>query len=682
MEHLNQQFFNYLYANEQEKAITLCEQAIASNSNEIINYWYLGIAYLLGGEIETTQTTWMSVLLERDNWEQNTDSLINTLQQIGTNLLEENKLNLAQLIYEQIITWDEDNLDNYEILGYIYRDLGNNDQAELIFKHLIDAEPKNSNLYIEYSNLLLKQYRHHEIIDILQTAIKIFPQETKLYFSLVQILKLNGQAEQAIFYAEKILQSKKDNIIFALENTRILPILYKNESEINFYRQRFTNCLDEILDNLSLETESEKKIALDAISSNTNFYLQYQGKNDLVLQRKYGQLVETIIKANYPEIATQSFTKLRQTNSRIKVGLISAHFRDHNGANWSLGWIKLLNRNKFIVNCYYLENIEDEFTKKFQQYSDNFYICQGDSKAISAKIIEDNIEVLIYTDIGMNPQITKLAALKLAPIQCVTLGHPITSGLSTIDYYISRNLMEPENAVEHYTEKLVLLPNIGIHIEAPKLPHQPKERSELGLENNSIVYLCCQSLFKYLPQFDYIYPVIAQQVNLAKFVFIEFPISQFINQQFKQRLEKIFAEYNLNYQDYCVILPSLDEPGFMSLNLVANIFLDSFTWSGDNTARLAVACDLPVVSYPGEFMRGRHCYGILNMIDVKDTIANSESEYIDIAVKLGNNYQWRQEITNKIRANKHKLFNDLECIRGLEDFIINVVNTKEDYSSI
>ena len=101
--------------------------------------------------------------------------------------------------------------------------------------------------------------------------------------------------------------------------------------------------------------------------------------------------------------------------------------------------------------------------------------------------------------------------------------------------------------------------------------------------------------------------------------------------------------------------------------------MDTFTWSADNTCRLAVSCDLPVVTYPGEFMRGRHSYGILKMIDVKETITYSEKEYIEMAIKLGNNLQWRQKIINKMKKNKHKLFYDLDCIQGLEKFLTNIV---------
>ena len=73
-------------------------------------------------------------------------------------------------------------------------------------------------------------------------------------------------------------------------------------------------------------------------------------------------------------------------------------------------------------------------------------------------------------------------------------------------------------------------------------------------------------------------------------------------------------------------------------------------------------------------MRGRQSYGMLNIIDVRETIAQNELEYIEIAVKLGLNKNWRQEISKGIRQNKHKLFGDQECIVSLEKFYQSIVS--------
>ena len=75
------------------------------------------------------------------------------------------------------------------------------------------------------------------------------------------------------------------------------------------------------------------------------------------------------------------------------------------------------------------------------------------------------LDALLYPEIGMDPVCAKLAALRLAPVQAVGLGHPMTTGLPTMDAFLSSALMEPEDGEDWYTEQLVRLPNLGILYE-------------------------------------------------------------------------------------------------------------------------------------------------------------------------------------------------------------------------
>ena len=676
MDNLAKELFNYLLQGNTKEAIVLMENAIVSNSHKISNYWYLGIAYLLNGEIETAQATWMSILWASDNIDKDTENLIQVLQNIGIKLLQDKRLNLAQLIYEQIINLDENNINSYYKLAYIYRDLGNYDEAELAFKHLMKCEINNPNIYLDYSNILLQQYRYDEIIEVLEKAINKFPQEQSLYWAIVNIFKSNGQAKKAITFAEHGLKINPNNLAFQMQNAQILPILYEKEAEIEYYHYRFTHYLEQIIKNLSLKSESEKKDALEAISFQANFYLQYQGKNTVKLQIKYGELVSKILSVNYPELSINIKNKNKSnslTNNKIKIGYISSKMFDNVIGELFSGWIKYHNQQKFDIHCYYVGHKNDFITVIYRKHSNKFIHIQKNLELLCQNIISDQLDILVFLDLGMSPELTKIAGLRLAPIQCKAWGPPITSGSPMIDYFLTSNLMEHPLGEQHYSEKLVRLPNIALCYSPPKLPNPIKSRNYFNLPEDAVIYWSCQSLFKYLPQYDYIFPSIASQVSNSKFVFIKFPLSKFVNNQFEKRLENVFAQYGLEAKEYCIFLPDLTQDDFLNINLIADVNLDTFAWSGGKTAMEAISCNLPIVTCPGEFMRGRHSYGILKMIEVEETIAYSEREYIEIAVKLGNSLNWREKIKNKIKRNKHKLFNDMECIKGLEEFFVNAV---------
>jgi predicted O-linked N-acetylglucosamine transferase (SPINDLY family) len=92
-------------------------------------------------------------------------------------------------------------------------------------------------------------------------------------------------------------------------------------------------------------------------------------------------------------------------------------------------------------------------------------------------------------------------------------------------------------------------------------------------------------------------------------------------------------------------------------------------WSGCNSTLEAINYGRPVVTLPGRLMRGRHSFAILTMMGVTDTIATSIDDYVRIAARLGKDAGWRDQMTEKMRANASKVYRDMESIRGLEKFL-------------
>jgi predicted O-linked N-acetylglucosamine transferase (SPINDLY family) len=275
----------------------------------------------------------------------------------------------------------------------------------------------------------------------------------------------------------------------------------------------------------------------------------------------------------------------------------------------------------------------------------------------------------------MNVMTTKIGALRLAPIQCLAWGHPVTSGLPTMDYFISNELMEPPDGDDHYSEVLVRLPNIGVRVPLPARTMSNKNRSDFGLSANRITYVFPHSLFKSLPQYDKIFVGIAKQNTNSEFVFIEREThSTEVVHQFKARVAEVFRQHGLDSNDYIRFVPSLSTQEFLRLLSLADVYLDGIGWSGGMTTLEALGRMLPVVTMPGKFMRGRHAYGCLKRIGVMETVAQNIEDYITIASRLGLDGEWREEIKLKQALKLHALYDDTDCISGLEEFYLNVIN--------
>jgi len=339
------------------------------------------------------------------------------------------------------------------------------------------------------------------------------------------------------------------------------------------------------------------------------------------------------------------------------------------------GWIQNLDRKKFLVHGYHTGRKKDASTEIARQLCDRFVEDIYSFERLCRIIRDDNLHVLIYPEIGMDPVSLKLASLRLAPVQCTSLGHPDTTGLPTIDYFLSSDLMEPADAEEHYTEKLVRLTNLSIFYAPPEIPRTSLSRMDFRLRPTSVLYFCAQSLHKYMPQYDEIFFRIAQQVEDCQFLFISNK-NKMVTEQFQLRLKKAFSRLNLNADNYVVLLPRLDQSRYQAVNQLTDIYLDSIGWSGCNTTFEALQCHLPVITFPGKLMRGRHSNAILTMMGLTETIASSVDEYIEIAVRLGKDFEWRRHIVEKIQISEHKIYYDRESIRALEEFLVKAVGVQ------
>jgi len=194
-------------------------------------------------------------------------------------------------------------------------------------------------------------------------------------------------------------------------------------------------------------------------------------------------------------------------------------------------------------------------------------------------------------------------------------------------------------------------------------------RTEIGVAEDAVLYWCCQSLFKYLPQYDWVFPRIAAAVPNARFVFIEYPHGDAVNAIFRERLTAAFAKAGLDAERHCIFVPSMSMARFTAMCRVADVFLDSLGWSGCNSTLEVLACDLPVVTMAGDLMRGRHSAAILTMLGMPELIAETPEAFVDLAAQLGRDKTRRQALAARIARDKHRLYRDQACIEGLARYL-------------
>ena len=596
----------------------------------------------------------------------------------GLILEQNNDLQGAILNYEKAININKFYADAYNNLGNLYQKNNFKIEALSTLEKSLYFCPNHPGAYINLGNFYLQNKDYKKAESIYQLALNNDIFQVEIYDGFTQTLNELGKIKESLALLEEAISCFPDNLVLMRKKELFLPAIYSNQEEIFYYRERFIKGLEALSQAINLSLSDNIQKAYEIIdgqnkTGQTNFYLAYQNFNDCDLQKKYGQIIHRIMGSAYP----QWVKPLRHKpvdNRKLKIGYISQRMQSLL-ARLLIGWIENRNTEIFETYCYNIGEEIDSNDQYFQILSDHYYHFSNQLEATCKKIRDDELDILVYFEIGMDPLISQLANLRLAPIKCATWGHPMTTGFPTIDYFLGSDEMEPENAQDHYSERLVRLPKLGFNVALPPYLEATVERQYFDLNKEDIIYLSCQYLPKYLPQHDYIFPEISKCVPNAKFVFIKRSGSETITEIFKQRLDRIFSEYNLDYTSFCSFLPGLKHSDYLNVVSLSDIFLDTIGFSGGFTSLDAIACGLPIVTLPTELMRGRQSYGMLNIIGVSETIAENEKEYIDIAVKLGKDKIFQETIRKNIIARRNLLFDDKSCIVALEDFYQSVIKS-------
>jgi len=444
-------------------------------------------------------------------------------------------------------------------------------------------------------------------------------------------------------------------------------------------RSAFARAMDEVAAWYEEQQPETLHEPFSAVGIGMPFYLAYQPFSNRDLLVRHGALC-AIFMSTLPSVGGAS-VRASRPGQKIRIGIASAHISDH--SVWTAitkGWVSNLDRTKFEIHLFQLKNTSDLETESARTSVDRFEDQPTNLTAWAGAIGNSDLDVLIYPEIGMEPLTLQLAALRLAPLQAATWGHPETTGLPHMDLYISADALEPENAQRNYSETLVRLPNLGVYVE-PLAPVRlaPNMRA-LKLPAREPLLLCPGSPFKYSPLFDDVWVGIARQLKKTmlrwrsggRLVFFR-SRSETMDASLEARLRAAFDRGGVDFDAHVSLIPMLDRPRFFGLMRRSALMLDTLGFSGFNTALQGIECDLPVLAYEGEFMRGRLASAIMRQLDLPELIATTPEEFVSKAVDLAGDPRKLKKLRALIIERRGRLFRDLAPVRALERHLEDAV---------
>ena len=545
----------------------------------------------------------------------------------------------------------------HHLAGSAYSLLGNPQLAEPELKTALRLKPDFAESSLLLARILNKLKRPVEAEAVIQQAVTRSPMRAELWTFQGDMAAARDNVPDALRAYQRSLDLRPNDLSTTIHAAMVLPSIYTSEAHLAACRERIRQGIDFLL--------SKSDVLADGLpperfgdAMRNNFFLAYQGGNDVAFQRDYAEFMRRVAEKVMPgEIAPMPCNDT--TGRRIRVGFCSRFFYISTAGNYFASWITDLDRSVFEVFIYHNHVTNDDLTARLRAASDHFLQSEESFVFFQKRIRADQLDILVYPEIGMDRVAFSLAALRLAPVQICAWGHPVTPGHKTIDYFLSCAAMEPPGAQAHYNERLLLLPGIGTRYERPQISATVAEKNRLDYElpEDRNLYLFPQSLFKIHPANDrLIVSVLANDENATLVMFAG--QNQDITHRFVARLSAAFAEQGVSQQGRVKILPAVSHDDYKQINRLCDVMLDSLYWSGGNTSLDALAMGLPIVTLPGELMRGRQTMAMLTLLGIDELIANSNEDYLKIALRLATDKPYRYEISQRIIANQARLFDD------------------------
>ena len=497
-------------------------------------------------------------------------------------------------------------------------------------------------------------------------AVRASPREPRARSAFAELLAEIGRFDDARREYRAASELAPASVRAALGANLLLPQVYGGREHLEQCRAEYAQGLERLnADAARFRFASPVKALADLRW--TNFYLAYQGGDDVELQRRYGEFHRRVLEPAVPEFFAAR--KPRATGTKLRVGFLSHFFFNCTAGRYFSSWITHLDRDRFESFVYYTNEWVADDTRRIAAGASTFRHLPGRPlHTLAQQVAADELDVLVYPELGMHPDTFALAGLRLAPVQCAGWGHPDTTGLPNIDWFISCAAMEPEGAQTHYSERLALLPGLGTRYAIPSRD-ATGTRADFGLPEDRTIYLVPQSLFKIHPDNDaLIAEVLARDERGVALFFASG--HEPVTQLFAGRLAASFERRGLDIHRHAIFLrSSIPHATYLRLNELCDVMLDTVHWSGGNTSLDALASGLPVVTLPGRLMRGRQSQAMLRILDLPELVATDTEGFVATAVRLGRDAGERGAISSRIAERRGALFERDEPVRAFEDFL-------------
>ncbi|MBU3077327.1 tetratricopeptide repeat protein [Sphingomonas quercus] len=602
-----------------EPAARAFEQALRLNPNHGDAHHGLGTVRIAQGELEKAAMAFRRALALQPN---HPDALAG----LGTVLVRQGRNDEAVAALRAAVAARPHDPAILNNLGNALRATRNPRGAEEAYRRALQASPQAADSAYNLALLLFERDAAEEAASLCRRAIQSKPGSADPYVLLAAILRDQGQATEAQAVCDQALHLFPDSAGARLGIAiGSVPLFVRTAQESAAAPQAFARATDELA---SWALPDTARLG-PAVGSAQPFYLAYRPFDVTEPLARYGDLMS---KAAHEYFRPGSdLGKRPEGRDRLRLVVVSAQVREH--PVWEMilrGIVAELDPAVFELMIFHTGAQIDGETDWARSRADRFLQGPMPLAAWIDAVTEARPDILFFPEIGMDAATTALAALRLAPLQVAAWGHPITSGLPTIDLYMSGDLIEPADGDRHYREQLVRLPGTGVCTQPPS--KAVEAWGDPGRQPGTVRFALCHQSTKFDPGDDALIVEIARRVGRCEMWLVASRKHRWASEAVSDRLARALRAGGIDPSQVLRQVPWLAPDAFAGFLEAMDVYLDCPSFSGYTTAHGALARGLPLITLEGQFMRQRLAAGLLRQIGITDTIASSRADYVDKAV--------------------------------------------------
>jgi predicted O-linked N-acetylglucosamine transferase (SPINDLY family) len=638
-----------------DQALAKIERAIELGANDSMHS-NRGIVLQALGRFDDAEASYRTALALNDRTSALHCNLGSTLQAMG-------RWTEAATCFQRAMDLDSKNLAAYNGLGFCLLQTGSYEKAEHCLMKACQIDPGFKEVYINLGSVFWHQGKATAAIEAYRTALAIDPKDLLSLDNLGNSLWAVSDVQEAKEVYSRAYELEP-TIARRIRRDLMLPHIISSSEAMLAQRSEFERNLEKLT--RSCQPGEEPNVNLFSTSL---FNLAFQGMDVLEIQRKVAAFYEhlcpdLLFRADHVDVFAEKM-------GRLRVGFFSAHVHDHPVTHCYSGLIRSLatelDLDIFLIS--YRDLPSGNSRNPYQDFKGTFVRVESNYREARRALADLTLDILVYQDIGMDDLSYFLSFARLARVQCVMGGHPVTTGVKSIDYYISSALSEPDEAQRHYSEKLISLNPGPFLYEQPLVPAVMKTREELGLPANGHLYVCPMALQKIHPDFDEAVEAILEKDPQGYVVFFDHPDSGWVHALWRRFRGSISS----TVLDRVLFLPWLKSyADFICVNAVADVVIDPFHFGIGSTAIATFAVGTPIVTWPGEFMRGRVGLFYCRLLDLHECVVADRPNYADVAVQIASNTELRRTLSARILANKDRMYGNKDSIAAILEFFRSV----------